>query len=144
MCGILIYNLFGKRGCHCHWKTTPFGGNLQQQVYVEASVPGCLPAISCMKDSEGCTSKIILCPPFLPRLSISLKSVFMLPVQQLLGTSGGIAFREHSRRREESDRALLGSPPPRCRPHRQPGRVAQSDKCVSAVPALPETGRGLT
>lgn len=84
-----------------------------------------------------------LCPPFLPRLSIFFKSVFMLPVHQLLGTSGSVVFREHSGRREESDRALLGSPL-RCRPHRHPDMVTQSDKCVSAVPALPETGRGLT
>lgn len=147
MCRVLIYNLFGKTGCHCRLheeQTTPFGGEF-------AAAGECWSLCSWVSTSDEPYERLqgmhlrnnTLCP-FLPRLSTSLKSVFMLPVHQLLGTSGGVAFREHSGRQEESDRALLGSPLLRCRPHRQPGKVAQSDKCVSTVAALPETGRGLT
>lgn len=51
---------------------------------------------------------------------------------------------EHGGRREESDRAADLSVPLRCRPLRREHGVGWSDKHVSTMVALRETGRGLT
>lgn len=76
--------------------------------------------------------------------SISHKRVFFMSQGSSCSEHLVVAFREHSGRQEESDRATSLSVPLRCQPLRQASSLAKSDKRVSTNAALQDAGKGLT